>query len=721
MSTAETKLVTFIQYDVPPLKAGEYTVTVQHNVNQASQNQFAFTRRFAVAGERFAIDPSEISGVYPADVATGEFAGVLPQVLFTRRTLPWERTSVQTEESAPWLAVLLFDDGDEPAQQKVTAKDLIAAGTAITVAGSTLTGSGQLPAGTFSYPGINPLDYGETPDDACTVIDVPLALFNQIAPSAADLPYLAHIREVDTTDSEDSTTTSAQLAIVLGNRLPKTGVTSHAYLVSLENLGPYLPHADGTPSGQIPTGTTAVRLLVYRYWRYTANAMDGTFKNLLENVNRNPDGTLGLTSLQFPFAGTAPAQADVELAMNHQANGQLTATDAQVLVHNAFTMGYVPLGHHLRHAGNTVSWYRGPLVAYPVSTTLTIPISGPDAANRYNPQTGLFDVSYGAAWQLGLLLALQNRSYATALYNWKRTVQQSEAIAEEQALLDQQLGGVTVLESFLKPRRLKADAGPPQPPDDVVNWLAKLKLLGGVPVNYLVPDERMLPPESLRFFYLDFNWIDAMMDGAFSIGRASTGEQESDAMLIGPVKQLARQRTRLLRKNQKPMLNYTNETGQVTGFLLRSQAVAGWPRLNANGYADLNGTVEIPKLRMARLSDEVVICLFDGVVQMVAIHEPPEQLHSGAEGSDGTYTTTLRAITGDTPGQQFLTDPKGGSPDAAISVRSDKQTLMVQATADAIMTKLNNDFSQNVTTFTSAEFALEMVKGVVKVEFQQGG
>jgi hypothetical protein len=42
---------------------------------------------------------------------------------------------------------------------------------------------------------------------------------------------------------------------------------------------------------------------------------------------------------------------------------------------------------------------------------------------------------------------------------------------------------------------------------------------------------------------------------------------------------------------------------------------------------------------------------------------------------------------------------------------------MVEA-ATGIKNKLNDDFKQGITTFTSAEMALEMIKGVVKVEFQ---
>src|SRR5579862_2214493 len=102
------RLVTFIQNDKPALKDGEYTITVTQDTNQEAPSSFQASRRFAVAGQRFSLDPSELAGVFPPDLAVGELSGVLPHVLFNRRTLPWERTSVPGDASAPWLAVLLL-------------------------------------------------------------------------------------------------------------------------------------------------------------------------------------------------------------------------------------------------------------------------------------------------------------------------------------------------------------------------------------------------------------------------------------------------------------------------------------------------------------------------------------------------------------------------------------------------------------------------------------
>ena len=55
---------------------------------------------------------------------------------------------------------------------------------------------------------------------------------------------------------------------------------------------------------------------------------------------------------------------------------------------------------------------------------------------------------------------------------------------------------------------------------------------------------------------------------------------------------------------------------------------------------------------------------------------------------------------------------------AAVPARADNRTLRIQDGAGSIETKLNTDFGQGIKIFSSAEFALEMVKGVVKVLYE---
>jgi hypothetical protein len=178
-----------------------------------------------------------------------------------------------------------------------------------------------------------------------------------------------------------------------------------------------------------------------------------------------------------------------------------------------------------------------------------------------------------------------------------------------------------------------------------------------------------------------------------------------------------------MRRNLGPDTPHVNAEEDVTGFLLRSQIVSGWPRLSVKAFSDTQKHVEIPKLRMQRLSDDVLLCLFDGVMADFEIREAPEQLHCGVElnPSDNSLRTTLRQVVGDTPGRQYLTDPKGGPPDALVPARVDGQTLMIAQAANNIGAKLTTDFAQDIPSFTSAELALELVKGVGEVEFRLGG
>jgi hypothetical protein len=68
-------------------------------------------------------------------------------------------------------------------------------------------------------------------------------------------------------------------------------------------------------------------------------------------------------------------------------------------------------------------------------------------------------------------------------------------------------------------------------PQTVCQWLARLVLLYRVPFTYLVADERMLPPDSMRFFYLDPGWLKCLLEGACSVGRSVAHDELVDEYL----------------------------------------------------------------------------------------------------------------------------------------------------------------------------------------------
>jgi hypothetical protein len=266
-------------------------------------------------------------------------------------------------------------------------------------------------------------------------------------------------------------------------------------------------------------------------------------------------------------------------------------------------------------------------------------------------------------------------------------------------------------------------------PAGVIDVIASLRRLEGVPFGYLVPDERMLPPESLRFFTLDPNWVEALVDGAFSVGRTSTPQAVADHKARTALRPTAAAAARLRRRNDRPHLALLKQQPAdpmmqtVTGLLMRSQAVRGWPKLQIDGYStnDDSKPPDVPKLRMQHLSADVLLCLFDGQVAMVAIHEPPEQLHSGVEFQTADLTTTaattLRAVNGPTPGRQYPQGPPPQTGLAQVPLRGDLLTIKPAAAAVSIQNALNDQFHVGIGPLTANEFALEMVKGVVRVEY----
>ncbi|MFB6456394.1 hypothetical protein ACE38W_14070 [Chitinophaga sp. Hz27] len=182
-------------------------------------------------------------------------------------------------------------------------------------------------------------------------------------------------------------------------------------------------------------------------------------------------------------------------------------------------------------------------------------------------------------------------------------------------------------------------------PDNLTTWLAQLTLLYGMPVEYLVADNRMLPLESMRFFYVDRNWLDRLVDGALSVGVLSSKEQvfnetfyEEIYAQIDAKQQLLRAE---LRDESAPVP--TTAGGGMTGLIFRSVVVAGWPGLEIE--ATNNGT-PVKILRMDRLSDNTLLCIWDGIPDKVNFIEPSEGLHFGItrDANATNFTIALRGL-----------------------------------------------------------------------------
>jgi hypothetical protein len=198
-------------------------------------------------------------------------------------------------------------------------------------------------------------------------------------------------------------------------------------------------------------------------------------------------------------------------------------------------------------------------------------------------------------------------------------------------------------------------------PPYLESFLAHLRLLVGVPFDYLVPDSRLLPVESIRFFYVDRSWTDRLVDGVVSVGKLGTRDQAHHQAHATAVEARLDNTEHHVRDIQRGRMTFEQSrtivgpADVVTGILLRSAAVSGWPHMEVQAYDRVlprdpskaqKEAARIPTLRLERLSPSTLIALFAGVPRLVWLEEPHHGVQLGVEyGRQGWYVPQ-RSATG---------------------------------------------------------------------------
>ena len=258
------------------------------------------------------------------------------------------------------------------------------------------------------------------------------------------------------------------------------------------------------------------------------------------------------------------------------------------------------------------------------------------------------------------------------------------------------------------------------------SFLAHLRLLIGVPFEYLVPDERLLPDESIRFFYVDRSWTDRLVDGTVAVGKMGTRELAHYQAHAPNVHSNLDLTERIVRILQRGLLGFddakkaapTDPAGIVTGFLLRSAAVSGWPHMDVRAFSealpwpislDDAKKVQLTTLRLELLSPSVMIALFDGIPQTVWCEEPHHGVQFGVLLEGGNFVVPRRTPTGENEQQPVVTVPVRAANPRVIAVAE-------------LRKKLTNLGDPNLVPQTgSAGFAIEMLDLPWRQRFEGAG
>jgi hypothetical protein len=719
----------------PGLDDGSYTVEAKHSLGVTEAEISPAKHAFRIVGPRFALDPAEVHATFPPAGATGQFAEVLPHVVLTKRLLPWERKVPDLDPSHPWLALLLL-------QEEELWPEGPAAGT-----GSQTTTVGEA----LALPGVR-LPKKLTPTDeeresSCRTLTVDGALLPQLLPLAEELPLLAHVRTVPVTDrpAGPEMLDEGVFSVIVANRFPESGPApaggkrAVAHLVSLEG------HADLL--GATPTPGP---VLLFSLASWTFSCLEDpaqTFAGLATNLSRQSPG--------------GPAREPGSLMLRIPATAAGGGED-EAGAQQRLREGYAALGWHTRSGEDSFAWYRGPLAPVVAATIEKEgPFQGSAAAMAFDPTTGVFDHSLAAAWELGRGLALANESFGTTLMRVRRRAAAkvtalahpdagTGAEADPGAAQHHRLGRVFAhgiadavralthhgrgagetrprQEQTGHPAQLGAQLADPAvleavaqaaatDPDlaTVAAWVGGLELLQGVPLEHLVPDARMLPPESIRFFYLDPNWIEAAIDGALSLGIGTAMDARLHPALLPEIQRQAAEYARAWRATQLGETPPPEPTGPTAGVLLRSALVPGWPGLTVSGKG-------VPLLRLERLSPTILLGLFAGVPSSVAIGQPHEGLEFGVEEEGEIVLRSLSGNIGEKAGE--LTVYRQGKDAAAPFMRAGgRRVLDIAGGGGDLRTAIARELHGIApAALGPSALALQMLKTPAQLSFEGSG
>ncbi|KAH7246600.1 hypothetical protein BKA59DRAFT_439232 [Fusarium tricinctum] len=148
----------------------------------------------------------------------------------------------------------------------------------------------------------------------------------------------------------------------------------------------------------------------------------------------------------------------------------------------------------------------------------------------------------------------------------------------------------------------------------IQEWVLNKLHLAGIPVHYYLPDPTYVPEETLRFFHIDFNWMDALIDGALSLANHLASSPEEDYCRSAL-------KASLTKYFKTPTIDDYCQQNPAYGFILRSKLLVQFPDLAVKAEFSKEGVhsnedwdkvkPKAPILVQRRLGPDMMLVLMD--------------------------------------------------------------------------------------------------------------
>lgn len=416
---------------VPGLQAGFHTIDVVQNIEAANQKkEVKNSHDFNVIGPRFSLPEGCLNSFYPPQ-GHGDRAEVLPSVVFTDPTFPWERSSSTnrlpdfSRARVPWLAVLVFTQDE----LRLSAAELTAVfGERGGKQGDTLS-SVMLASDVQNLKNTNTksIIYDEATDGKDTKANIIFlrpelfnSLFAKYDANGTRVPnktgdeehcyvlhhrFLAHLRHIHLDDTPVAGTTESP---------------DHAYSV-------IVGHRTGPLSIDKPTPVVAHLVNI--------EAVEGMSTTINEKF-------VAMSSLHsWEYNCLPPSSLDVEASFKHIGDGlnvlrpmvpkaDKDELDSKGNVGKALNQrledGFSLLRYRTQTGEVTAGFYRSPFtpttVKFPEETHWPPGSTTGTKLQILDPNLNIMDITYSTAWNLGKSLGLAHPEFSVSLSRVRKQI-----------------------------------------------------------------------------------------------------------------------------------------------------------------------------------------------------------------------------------------------------------------------------------------------------------
>lgn len=543
-------------HHIPKVAAGGYKIIAR--LNQKKDTSTVLNEgieqhiNFQVAGYNASIPQNEVLAVYPPIEHTGNFAGTFPHIQFKRSTLPWEYkvdTSTENEDRLPYIFLVLLNEEE---LKKITIIDT----DTNQLADSTESPDEPKPLKILAFnnsdlfPKANLIhklahvrvqEHTELKDLNLPKETSILVSHRMVEPNTKYKAFVCYYAckiedEVDKGKYKmitDLTDNSALEYVVILNEWSFDSIGAELYQIDfnkLKNHPLYKSFNDNLKDSEIGTleeikkhTNSILRSLIEENESYQKkrdeNWVAWNDKDNISGFDKQEEKEKGnnyiLEYLQYNGKNLKGYFHELELqpfkTFLKKKISDERSEDYPSHIKSLLDISKVPLEHQLKAGGKMVSWYQGPFTNNTSKFNLlqlladqkieTIP-DHQDYLNLFNKDTGMYDMTYSTAWQLGRLMIMNDNKVLQELKKWKYDLELYNLVVEQNKL--SHLPNLCIQE--------------PSIPDVLMNYVTELIQFRNFPLYYLLPHADLSTEESIKHFKIDNSWILAFLFGIFSAG-----------------------------------------------------------------------------------------------------------------------------------------------------------------------------------------------------------